>query len=295
MKVIVPIQMTDAQLVSSTVPENDHAEWASGTTYAADARVILAATHRIYRSVQAANTGNDPATDDGTWWVEETATNRWKAFDAKIADQTYLAGGVEYVIEPATLVRGVALFGVEGAEVTVEVRDTAGQLVDDRTVSMVDATDIIDWFTFFTTQPAFRTEAILDDLPGYAGYQITIGGPVRVGEIVLGDAVRLGSALIGSSIGIQDFSLKDRDDFGNAIILERAFADEVDFLFAVPVRDVGRVKRVLAGLRARPAVYYAGADLTEFGATIYGFFRDFDIPLQSAGVSRVRLEIEGLT
>lgn len=296
MKVIVPIAMTDAQLVSSNVTEDDHAEWAAGTTYASGARVIvIAAVHRIYESVQGANTGNDPVTDDGTWWVEISATNRWKVFDAKIADQTHRSGGVEYVIEPATLARAVALFSVEGSEIRVQVRDLSAALIYDETRPMVDDSDIIDWLTFFTTEPAFQTEAVFDDVPAYAGHEVTITGPVKVGEIVLGDAVRLGSTLVGSSVGLQDFSLKERDEFGNAIITERAFADEVDFVFSLPVRDVRRIKRVLTALRARPAVYFAGADLIDFGATTYGFYRDFEIPLESAGVARARLEIEGLT
>jgi hypothetical protein len=56
---------------------------AGGTTYADGDRVIVTTGyHKIYESQQAANTGNDPTTDDGTWWLEVSSTNRWKMFDA---------------------------------------------------------------------------------------------------------------------------------------------------------------------------------------------------------------------
>ena len=50
MKMLRPITLADAMLISSTIPEpdtGDPAVWSSGTTYAADAQVRLAATHRI--------------------------------------------------------------------------------------------------------------------------------------------------------------------------------------------------------------------------------------------------------
>jgi hypothetical protein len=55
---------------------------AGGTTYADGDRVIVTTPniHKIYESQQAANTGNDPTTDDGTWWLEVSSTNRWKLF-----------------------------------------------------------------------------------------------------------------------------------------------------------------------------------------------------------------------
>lgn len=45
--------------------------WAIGTTYALAARVnmTVGGVVYLYLSVQAANTGNDPSADDGTWWT----------------------------------------------------------------------------------------------------------------------------------------------------------------------------------------------------------------------------------
>jgi len=60
LRLVKPVDITDAMLTSS-VPETDHPEWLPTTSYAAGARVIKTATHRIYESAAGGNLGNDPA------------------------------------------------------------------------------------------------------------------------------------------------------------------------------------------------------------------------------------------
>jgi len=304
MKVIKPIPMTDGQLISSNVAEDDYAEWDVSTTYAADDFVISTTTHRVYKSVQGSNLGNDPTTDDGTWWTDWTATNRWKAFDQVIADQVSNSGTIQYVIQPANRVTGLAFLNLEAAEVTVTVTDDASpaNTVYDETFSLVDDSAIIDWLTLFTVDLSGElTDTLLvTDFLAFPTYEITITigdgiGTARVGEVVFGAVTKLGETLVGTTIGLTSFSPKERDDFGNFKIVPRGKSDPVDFQFAMPFRDAGRVKRYLDRIRDTPAFYFADDNLTSLGAQTYGFFREYEIPLASAGVSIVTLEIEGLT
>jgi hypothetical protein len=66
---ILPIAMTDAILTSCTVPEAVVTEYAGGSTYAlGDIRGVTTGTAQIvYQSLQAANTGNTPASSP-LWW-----------------------------------------------------------------------------------------------------------------------------------------------------------------------------------------------------------------------------------
>lgn len=301
MKLIKPITMTDAQISASNIAETDAPEWSAGTTYAQGDNVILLSTHKLYESQINSNLGNDPATDDGTNWLEISATNRWKAFDGKLADQVSNSGSITYEIVPATKVSGIAFFNSEAAEIRVQISDESAVLVYDSTQQLVDDSDIIDWYTAFTTElDGFDREALFGNLPALPNYQIniTIGdgaGDVKVGEIALGNMVQLGITLEGTSLGLTSFSTKEQDDFGNWTIVNRAKSDPVDFIFAMNAGDAGRVRRVLSSLRDTPAVYFAHEELTSYGAVVYGFFQDYDIPLRHHGVSIVNLEIEGLT
>jgi hypothetical protein len=68
-RIVRPIDITDAILTSSSVPEATVTEYASGTTYALnDIRGITTGTKQdVYQSLQAANVGHAPATSP-TWW-----------------------------------------------------------------------------------------------------------------------------------------------------------------------------------------------------------------------------------
>jgi hypothetical protein len=102
MDIIRPVVVTDAVLDSSNVPENDYAEWDVATAYTVGNRVILLSTHRIYEAV-GSSTGVNPATDDGTNWLNIGATNRWKAFDQKISDPVTQLESISYTLTDDTL------------------------------------------------------------------------------------------------------------------------------------------------------------------------------------------------
>lgn len=296
MNVIEPIIVTDAVLLASSVPETDHPAWSTVATYAPGDRVMVLATHSIYEAVTA-STGQTPVGNDGTHWLRLGATNRWRAFDQIIGDAVAHPGDITYSLAPPEIMDAAAFFGLDAAAVTVTVTNALGAVVYSTTVSLVDRTEAVSWFAWFYDPIIYDTEALVVGFPGFPGSTVAISitgaGTTRVGQIVPGRDQSLGRTNTGTSTGIEDFSRKERDEFGRAGILERAFIDRVSFQFSFPPEDARRVKRVLARLRATPAVYYAGDDTTAFGTTVYGFYRDFDIPL-TVGVSFATLEIEGL-
>lgn len=300
MKVILPFAINDTTLVGSNLAEDGtYTAWSAATTYAAGDYAYSAATHRVYRSVQAGNLNHDPTTDDGTWWVNYSATNKWKAFDWTISDRAEGTGTIEYEIEPPVRADSVAFFGLEASQVTVEIYDLSAALVHSETQSVADDSEIIDWYTFFTTELDYEQELLFSDLPLFTGYslQITIGdgvGTTKVGQIVVGKLWTLGTTLDGTEIGFRDFSLKEQDDFGNLTITERGYADTATFVFAMPTNSARFVKRLLVAARATPCVYFADVDMLDTATFVFGFFDDFSVPLSAGGTSTAILEIKGL-
>ncbi|MAM60869.1 hypothetical protein [Maritimibacter sp. UBA3975] len=300
MFIVPPYALTDSDLSSSNLTEDDYDEYDSGTTYADGNRVIVVADHRIYESVQGSNTGNDPSTDDGTWWVDVGATNRWKPFDQTISDQAEGSGSITYSIDLSSFIDTVTFFGLAASQVTVEVLDGGGGTVFDETQTAADASEIIDWYTFFTAEVDPEPELIFDQITGLSGYtlNITIGDGAdpapAVGQIVFGRAYRLGQTLDGTEIGIEDFSAKSEDQFGNLSVTERGFADLVNFQFSFRTDTARRVKRILSENRATPCVYFADPEIVDYGATVYGFYEDFLVPLSAGGTSLGSLDVRGL-
>jgi len=306
MRVLIPFTFTDSNLISTTIAENDYTQWSSVTSYVVGNRVISTTTHRIYEALQA-STNVDPTTDtsDPPYWLDIGATNRWKAFDQKISDPVTVADGVntiEYTLGAFGIPsNSVTLFGLKGRSASLVVTDATDGEVYNQEISLIDNALVNDWFTYFFEPARVKSEAIFEGIPPYANaeYDITVEDATdaepELGQIVLGQEYELGKTNYGTSVSIEDFSRKERDDFGNAILVERPFAKLIDFDFIVNTNEVRRTAILLETVRATPAVYYAGPDTERFGTTVYGFFRNFSINLDGPAISNVTLEVEGLT
>lgn len=302
MKIIRPVDVTDATLTSSSLTEADYGEWSAGTTYGLGAYCIKAATHRIYKSVQAGNLNHDPESeadpDNPVWWLDYSATNRWKMFDALVGVQSTDADSIAVTITPSALVDSVVMLNVSAASIHLTMTDAADGLVYDETVSLVSPSGIQDWHGWFFEPIARRSDFSVSDLPRYLGAAIAItvtdsGGTVAIGECILGLSRELGSTGAGARIGIRDYSVKTQDAFGNYSILERAFSKRGTFTLLIDAGFTSELQTILAGYRATPAVY-VGTDVHS-ASLIYGFYRDFEIDIAYPDASLCSIEIEGLT
>lgn len=306
MRLLIPFTVQDANIISTNIPENDFAPWDSGTSYTEGNKVISTVTHRIYEALQS-STGVNPDTDtsDPPFWLDIGATNRFKAFDKKISDPVTVPDGVNIINYKLGAFgvpsNSVILFGLKGREVSLVVVDATDGEVYNEEVSLIDNALVNDGFTYFFQPSRVKSEAIFESIPPYANasYDITLTDNTatepELGQIVLGQEFTMGFTSYGTSVSIEDFSRKDRDAFGNAILVERPFAKLVDFDFVINTNEVRRTSILLETVRAIPAVYFAGADTEQFGTTIYGFFRSFSINLNGPSITNVTLEVEGLT
>lgn len=295
MKVVKPVVIGEAQLISSTAPETDYAAYAAGTDYAVGVRVIY--LHVIYESVQTPNVGHTPGTD-ALYWAPKGPTNRWAMLDDEISTQTVLASPLTVVIKPG-YVNSLALFGLEGATLDVAVRDgLAGPVVYNRSQTL-DGTIITDWYQYFFEPSVQLGEVVLTDLPPYGDAHVTVtiggAGTVRCGIIVAGTVYVLGDTQHGASASIIDYSRKDTSATGVTTFVRRKYSKRMSTQLWLTNVMLNKVQRVLADLRATPCVWI-GADATGYEPLIiFGFYRDFSLDVAYPTISFCSLEIEGLS
>jgi hypothetical protein len=297
MKIIRPVTIDDAVFQSSDVPENDYAAWAGGTTYAAADRVIVTTGyHNIYESAQGGNTGNDPTTDDGTWWTLVSSTNRWKMFNAIVQEQTVQATEIDTVLRSPSVVNSVALLNVEATTIEITVTDSVEGVVYDETFNMTSYSGIQDWYAYFFEPIVRETQLAVTDLPPYANADINIiitaNADAKCGAVVIGQVADLGLSQHGASVSIVDYSVKNTDDEGRVTITEGAYADKMEVDVVLDTSQIGQVKKTLTSLRTTPSVWIAEDGNSDL--VIYGYYREFDIILANPTTSRCSLEIEGL-
>lgn len=298
MRVIKPIVIGEAQLVSSNVPETDYPAWAAATAYTKGRRVILA--HVVYEALVDVPAGVKPGDEVVTAeapakWLEVGATNRWRMFDNKVESLTTNPGSVEVTIRPGAVVNSLALFNLKGRSVTVSMVDPLEGDVYRKEVSLIDA-GVTNWYDWFFEPIGIRTDLVLLDMPAYGSADIVVtveaGGEAAVGHLVIGAVKTIGTALYGSSVGITDYSRKTTDDFGNTTVIRRSYSNRAEFDVSLDTSEVARVRRLLAELRATPVVWIGEES---YEATIlFGFYKDFQIVFSGPTVSDCSITVEGV-
>ncbi len=298
MKIVRPYATVDATLTACNVTENDYAAYASGTTYGLGALVIVVGTnvHKIYESLQAANTGHDPATSP-TWWLDRGATNRWKMFDTLVNTQTVQSGNITFTLAISGRVNSISLLNLYASSVRVVAVDSIDGTIYDRSFNMQSNLGITDWFNYFFEPPEWNADLVITDLPMYANMTISvtitaISGTAKCGACIAGLTKEIGLTQYGASVGIQDYSQKTRDTWGNFTITPRDYNKRANFTVNVDNSYTDGLQTLLAEYRATPILYIG---TSQYGSTvILGFYKDFSIAISYFSYSVCTIEIEGL-
>jgi hypothetical protein len=307
MKAVRPTPMTAARLISSSVdvvvpPYESAALWTSGATFNIGNFCYL--NNTVYQSLQNANTNRNPATEP-TWWAPIGPTNRWAMFDGTLNNSTVGATPFSVTINIGQA-DTLAVLGVIGADITLTIRDgLGGPVVYTQSIALT-GDSIGDWWEYFYFDPLLtKTIAVFKDLPRFASAHATIeitetvteefGTTIQVGEVVFGLAYDLGCPEFGASSSIIDYSRVDRDEFGTATLVRRAFSKRLTARLWVEKNQVNRVHRFLTDFRATPVLWLLTDDEAyDEPGVIYGPFKDFGIDIAYPTHSICALEIEGM-
>lgn len=300
MKVIKPTIINDTILSSSSVPENDYAEWNAATNYTVGTKVIRLTTHRIYESLTGGIDATLPenATAGPTpKWLDIGPTNRWAMFDQVVGTKTTATGSLSVSLDFPNGISGLALLELQGSQLVVEmIVDSVA--VYSKTVSL-DGTSITSFYDWFFTEYEQLPDIVMLDLPQHfhtptVNITITGTGTVSCGVCVIGQVSQIGDTDYGASVEIDDYSKKERDEFGRYAVVERAFSKRTNQRITTNKEDFSKIFRILSSLRAVPCVYVATEEQGYSSLIVYGFFRNFEIEVSYPTINYCSLEIEGM-
>lgn len=260
-----------------------------------------AGTYTVSASQTVSSTtinGCAPVTNT-TYWARADSTNRWRMHDSSVSTQTTNVTSIVNVYKAAGRVNAIALLNIDCTSIVITGTDAVDGVVYNTTYSGVADSGIQDWYAYFTEPIVRITELLVDNLPIYADLSIGVtlsantGDTVKCGVCVLGTMLDAGGTQYGMGVGIQDYSVKGRDIFGNYSITERAFNRRATMQVLVENALVDALVNILAAYRAVPVVYI-GSD--SFGSSmLFGFYKDFSIAISYPTVSLCNIELEGLT
>ena len=243
-------------------------------------------------------TGKAPVTNE-TYWARADSTNRWRMFDSSSSSQTANSNNIIAAIGLSGVIDAVALMNLECSRATVSLTDSTDGNVYTSEQSGVDNSAISDAWSYCFEPIVRKTDMLFEDLPPYASGWITVvveaetGQTAYCGSCYPGRTLDIGSTQAGMQLGIQDYSVKSQDDFGNYTITERAFSRKATMLSLMDYTMVDTLHRVLADYRATPCVYIGSS--TCGASFVFGFYKDFNIEIPYPENALCSIEIEGLT
>lgn len=245
----------------------------------------------------------DPVTNP-TYWINSGATNRWRMFDKSVQSQTTATGSLTFKIYTSSFIDTIPLLNVNANSVSVKVTHPNSGVVYEKTAELLSNDgDVVDLLSYLLTGFKERRDVIFDDIPPYSNTTIEItltgapGSQVGVGAAIFGQARDISSTRqgvdSGARVGIDDYSIKTRDSFGNFVITERTFSKRANVTLHINNSEMNTVYNLLADCRAIPVVYIGSKKYDPL--TVYGFYKSFEIDIAYPEHSVCSLELVGLT
>lgn len=307
---IRPTAVTDAMLTSSTVAETDYTAWNAATNYTVGDRVMRAVSgvHHNYENLiggvnatlpELATTGATPR------WLDLGPTNRWAMFDRKVGTATSASDSMTIVLAPGRF-NSLALLQIDASTVTVDLTVDAVSVYS-ASMDLTAGNLVGDWYQYFY-EPVYQQDALvitdlvdaaLLDIPAYSEGVLTVtlertGGTVSCGVLVVGLYADLGRTEYSPTIGIIDYSRKEADTYGNYDILQRAYSKRMNASTLIEKAAVDNTARLLAQYRSTLLVFVGAGNLYT-SMIIYGFYKDWEISIDTFTHSCLSLQVEGMT
>lgn len=255
--------------------------------------------HRKYESLAGSNVGNPPAVSPD-FWADIGPTNKWAMLDLLRNTGTSSGSPLTVVLTPGERINSVALVGLVADSISVSATSVGGGgSVYSASVDL-SIREVLDWYDHFFTEFTFRPSVVLTDLPPYSDIVVTItitraSGNAVCGGAVLGNSVYIGEAINDAESDALNFSVIDRDDFGNAVLVPRRTIPAVNVNVRAESSNVNKIRALRTALNAVPAIWSGldDQDSDYFEAVlILGIYRRFTINLDQPEQVLVSLELE---
>lgn len=287
-----PVMITQNQIISCSVPENDYPIWVAGS-YAIE--VLVSHNGHNWKSAIADNT-EEPGT--GTQWSNQGLCSRYAPFDDESDTTVESTELIEYQIKVTEkLINAVGFLNVIADSIQFIMTDDTEGEVYNQTYLFADygADDIYD---FFFGEYSTIDRAVDLDLPPYFGATLTIriqpsteAGKASLGIMVLAQQTLLGDLQWNYSVGIEDYSVITRDGFGKTTVNPRGYAETLGLPVKIDSSRVPYAKKIFANLRGRPILWIGSTARPE--TIVFGYYGKFGCVVPNLVNAKYQLDITG--
>lgn len=307
MIVIPPLKIDGTRLIaaSCTIPEPDasqgEVEWVASAAYTLGAQRVRSAVHRKFEC-KLAHTGsavlpeNDPIN-----WFDVGSTNRHAMFDTGRNAQSIGPVGAPLVVSILPGQRGNALYLGRLAAAYATVIMSVGGVEKYRKVLSLTRRNTKSWSDYYFKGFAQLQSVMLLDLPMYANATITVeldngSQPARCAAMVFNRSVDCGDSEWGAASDWLIFGGFERNDFGDARLLDRRQLPTTSQTLEVPKSQVDAVLALREQAGKLPCVFSGMNDKTTDGwfemFLIYAVVTRFKVTAMNAKKARIDIDLE---
>jgi hypothetical protein len=243
---------------------------------------------------------NQTPSSTSTVWLDAGPTNKYGAFDQSVESQSVNSYELNFAFQtPSTMFAdSLVIQNANAQAIRVAIIDPVDGIVYDQTVTMVQDLDSADPYEYCFEPIVRMTDVMFDGIPPYASATLSVSlidpyGSPACGLCIVGQSKEFGPTQSGMSIGIQDYSLKTKDEFGYTNLQERPYAKTMTLTAFVDRAAMSNLINLLNSLRATPVVYIG--DESVIASFQYGFFKDYSMGADYVEHSTLHIEIESLT
>lgn len=257
--------------------------------------IISLSTHRRYRATT--NTLDTPEAGSlkvPPTWTDIAPTNKYSAFSTYIHNRTESQSDIFFEFQGINS-DSIALFGMVNAE-SLELRgyNSSGDVIYTNDLILLDS-ESVDVFGEIRLLDSIVITGIDSDVVRISVKLIKGDeqSTVAVGRIVVGKALEIGVSQYGASLSIEDFSRRERDEFGNFTVSQRSTAKNINFDVKIDKQKVNAVFRLLSELTTIPCVWLG--DDNDAALQVYGFYSDYTHNIDYPSITSATISVEGLT
>lgn len=321
-----PIELTKENVVSTNISVT-LPEWKADYAYAVGAMVSRAGRSFMSVLTQAAsyrgthcpmlyNVNQDPASnpmpfvpydEEGdpepcsyaqagmAWWAEIDPEISYAEamFNYNEHSQAEVTGDLTVTIDPKAPYNLVAIFGAYAETATL----TVGGQSYERDLFLFSRVHAQSEYPFGDRVTHSNHTFWALDAPTTGNLTLTLtarGGKSALGNLAVCQLNDAGVTHYQSEVSIRDYSRKERDEFGRAIIVPRWYQDYIHFVVLSPSDRRVEVRQLLINFKDKPCVYIGHDNPLRYELQIYGLLKDISLPLPHSAFSIFDLEVEAV-
>ena len=169
------------------------------------------------------------------------------------------------------------------------------------TTSSLYLAEVNSWSDYFFAEIRFaesKTDTFTISYDLQVRFVITgnSGQTIRCGHCLVGQRRYLGKSQYGVSAGINDYSTKETNTFGETYLEQGSYSKTNELDIWIEKSSTDQIFTILSKLRSTPCAWDFNEGDTDYSTLVlYGFYQDYDILMQDYAQTLISIEIQGLT